>query len=89
MSTAVPLCDELGFKVPARYDEEAKRWVVTCPFPARFDEREKRWLLEEGLISWDQVMVRWKKRGPANEEFVAMVQRGNKGLARLLGEEVA
>jgi ring-1,2-phenylacetyl-CoA epoxidase subunit PaaA len=89
MSTAVPLCQELGFTVPARYDEDAKRWVVTCPFPARFDERAKRWLLEEGAISWDEVMVRWKKRGPANEEFVAMVQRGNKGLARLLGEEVA
>jgi ring-1,2-phenylacetyl-CoA epoxidase subunit PaaA len=89
MSTAVPLCDELGFSVPARYDDEAKRWVVTCPFPARFDEGEKRWLLDEGAISWDEVMVRWKRRGPANEEFVAMVQRGNKGLARLLGEEVA
>jgi ring-1,2-phenylacetyl-CoA epoxidase subunit PaaA len=89
MSTAVPFCQELGFSVPARYDEEAKRWVVTCPFPSRFDEREKRWLLEEGAISWDDVMLRWKRRGPANEEFVAMVQRGNKGLARLLGEEVA
>ncbi|HEX6817824.1 MAG TPA: Phenylacetic acid catabolic protein [Ktedonobacterales bacterium] len=89
MSTAVPLCNELGFTVPARYNEEGKRWVVTCPFPARFDEREKRWLLEEGPITWDQVMVRWKKRGPANEEFVEMVQRGNKGLARLMGEEVA
>ncbi len=89
MSTAVPFVQELGFTVPARYDEGAKRWVVTCPFPARFDEREKRWLLDEGPISWDQVMVRWKKRGPANEEFVGMVQRGNKGLARLLGEEVA
>ncbi len=89
MSTAVPLCQELGFSVPARYDEDAGRWVVTCPFPARFDERAKRWLLEEGAISWDDVMVRWKRRGPANEEFVAMVQRGNKGLARLLGEEVA
>jgi len=89
MSTAVPLCQELGFSVPARYDEDAKRWVVTCPFPAEFDERAKRWLLEDGAISWDDVMVRWKKRGPANEEFVAMVQRGNKGLARLLGEEVA
>ncbi len=89
MSTAVPFCQELGFSVPARYDEEVARWVVTCPFPARFDEREKRWLLAEGPVSWDDVMVRWKRRGPANEEFVTMVQRGNKGLARLLGEEVA
>jgi ring-1,2-phenylacetyl-CoA epoxidase subunit PaaA len=63
--------------------------VVDCAFPAAFDEQEKRWLLEEGQITWDQVMERWKKRGPNNEEFVGMVQRGNKGLARLLQEEVA
>jgi ring-1,2-phenylacetyl-CoA epoxidase subunit PaaA len=88
MSTAVPLCQELGFAVPARFDDETRRWVVTCPFPTAFDEQEKRWLLEDGAITWDQVMVRWKKRGPSNAEFVAMVQRGNKGLARLMGEEV-
>jgi ring-1,2-phenylacetyl-CoA epoxidase subunit PaaA len=89
MSTAVPLCQELGFTVPARFDAELRRWVVTCPFPAAFDEKRKRWLLEDGAIAWDQVMVRWKQRGPSNAEFVEMVQRGNKGLARLLDEEVA
>jgi ring-1,2-phenylacetyl-CoA epoxidase subunit PaaA len=89
MSTAVPFCQELGFSVPARYDDTAKRWVVTCPFPAAFDEQAKRWLLEDGAIGWDQVMARWKKRGPANARFVEMVQRGNKGLAKLMGEGVA
>ena len=89
MSTAVPFCQELGFTVPARYDDAAKRWMVTCPFPATFDEKAKRWLLEDGAIGWDQVMVRWKKRGPANAEFVEMVQRGNRGLAKLMGEGVA
>lgn len=88
MSTAVPLCQELGFTVPAHFDEDGKRWVIDCPFPAAFDERKKRWLLEDGAISWDDVMVRWKKRGPKNAEFVEHVQRGNRGLARLL-EEVA
>ena len=29
-------------------------------------------------------MARWKKRGPANLEFVEFVQRGNRGLAKLL-----
>jgi len=89
MSTAVPFCQELGFNVPAHFDDASKTWVVDCAFPAAFDEREKRWLLEDGQISWDEVMVRWKKRGPKNTEFVEMLQRGNKGLARLLGEEVA
>jgi ring-1,2-phenylacetyl-CoA epoxidase subunit PaaA len=89
MSTAVPFVTQLGFDVPAHFDDASQKWVVDCAFPAAFDEREKRWLLEGGTISWDQVMERWKKRGPKNDEFVAMVQRGNKGLARLLQEEVA
>jgi ring-1,2-phenylacetyl-CoA epoxidase subunit PaaA len=84
MSTAVPLCQELGFRVPAHHDEASQHWVVDCAFPAAFDERRKRWLLEEGAITWDDVMVRWKKRGPSNAEFVAHVQRGNRGLAKLL-----
>jgi ring-1,2-phenylacetyl-CoA epoxidase subunit PaaA len=89
MSTAVPFCQELGFDVPAHFDDASQKWVVDCAFPAAFDESEKRWLLEDGQISWDEVMKRWKKRGPKNEEFVATLQRGNRGLARLLGEEVA
>ena len=63
--------------------------MVDCAFPATFDEKEKRWLLEDGAVTWDEVMKRWKRRGPKNAEFVETVQRGNKGLARLLGEEVA
>jgi len=62
---------------------------VECAFPAAFDEKKKRWLLEDGPTTWDEVMKRWKRRGPKNAEFVELVQRGNKGLARLLGEEVA
>jgi 1,2-phenylacetyl-CoA epoxidase catalytic subunit len=89
MSTAVPFVTNLGFSVPAHFDEAAQLWTVDCAFPAAFDEKAKRWLLEDGPITWDDVMVRWRKRGPKNAEFVAMVQRGHKGLARLLGEEVA
>lgn len=89
MSTAVPFCRELGFDVPAHFDDASQKWVVDCAFPASFDEREKRWLLEDGQTTWDEVMTRWKRRGPKNAEFVETLQRGNKGMARLLGEEVA
>jgi ring-1,2-phenylacetyl-CoA epoxidase subunit PaaA len=89
MSTAVPFVTGLGFTVPAHFEEAEQRWVVDCAFPATFDEQKKRWLLEDGSTTWDQVMLRWRGRGPKNAEFVETVQRGNKGLARLLGEEVA
>ena len=84
MSTAVPLCNELHIKVPAHYDETQKKYVLDCPFPAHFDARAKRWLLEEGPCSWDDVMKRWKARGPKNDEFVGMVQRGKREMLRLL-----
>jgi ring-1,2-phenylacetyl-CoA epoxidase subunit PaaA len=76
MSTAVPFCESIGIRVPAHHDPTRDTFVIDCPFPAQFDEREKRWLLEEGEITWDEVQERWRRRGPANEELVEMIQRG-------------
>jgi ring-1,2-phenylacetyl-CoA epoxidase subunit PaaA len=86
MSTAVPLCQELGFQVPAHLDEASGAYVIDCPFPMQFDAAEKRWLVEEGQIGWDQVQSRWKRRGPMNEQYVETIQRGKKGLERIAGE---
>jgi ring-1,2-phenylacetyl-CoA epoxidase subunit PaaA len=87
MSTAVPLCNELELKVLAHYDEQQKKYVLDCPFPAHFDAKAKRWLLEDGPCTWDDVMKRWKARGPKNDEFVDMIQRGKKQMLRLLEQE--
>jgi ring-1,2-phenylacetyl-CoA epoxidase subunit PaaA len=76
MSTAVPFLESLELDVPAHYDAKAEQYVLDFPFPSRFVADEKRWLFEEGQISWDEVMVRWKERGPSNKEFVGNVQRG-------------
>ncbi|MGQ0571863.1 MAG: Phenylacetic acid catabolic protein [Armatimonadota bacterium] len=83
MSTAVPLCEELGLRVPAHRDAAQGTYVLDCPFPARFDSARKRWLLEEGTITWDDVLVRWKERGPCNEEFVGELQRGYRQFRRV------
>ncbi len=80
MSTAIPFCKELDLKVPAHYDNSQKKYVLDFPFPSRFISDEKRWLFEEGAISWDDVLIRWKARGPKNKEFVEAVQRGRKEL---------
>ena len=77
LSTVVPFCDEVGLKAPAHYDEQKATWVIDVPFPARFDAPNKRWLFEEGQIGWDEVIKRWKARGPMNEEYVAALQRGH------------
>lgn len=78
MAAVVPFMDEVGLDVPAHHDPEEDRYVIDCPFPARFDAESKRWLLEDGPISWDEVLVRWKARGTMNQEYVNRLQRGYK-----------
>lgn len=80
MSHTVPLCESLDLDVPAHYDEEQEEYVIDCPFPADFIAEEKRWNFERGEISWDDVLQRWKERGPKNEEYVEHLQRGYKEL---------
>lgn len=87
MSTAVPLCNELQLQVPAHYDEAQQKYVLDCPFPCHFDAKTKHWDLENGTCSWEDVMKRWKARGPKNEEFVAMIQRGKKEMLHLLEQD--
>jgi ring-1,2-phenylacetyl-CoA epoxidase subunit PaaA len=76
MAAVVPFMEEIGIRVPAHLDAEHGRYVVDCPFPARFDAEAKRWLLDEGQIEWDEVLPRWKARGPMNQAYVDTLQRG-------------
>jgi ring-1,2-phenylacetyl-CoA epoxidase subunit PaaA len=76
MGEVVPFMEEVGIDVPAHRDEASERWIIDCPFPARFDEERKRWVLDDGPIGWDEVMERWKGRGPMNRDYVERLQRG-------------
>ena len=78
MSTAVPLCQELGLRVPAHHDLQQGRYVLDFPFPSEFDPQGKRWLFDHGAITWEAVVRRWKARGPMNREFVGELQRGHR-----------
>ena len=48
-------------------------WELDYPFPCEFDAEEKRWDFKQPS-SWDEVLVRWRARGPRNIEMVAMFQ---------------
>jgi ring-1,2-phenylacetyl-CoA epoxidase subunit PaaA len=76
MAAVVPFMDEVGLSVPAHHDPDRDRYVIDCPFPARFDAEAKRWLLDDGPIGWDEVITRWKGRGPMNREYVQRLQKG-------------
>jgi ring-1,2-phenylacetyl-CoA epoxidase subunit PaaA len=80
MKTAVPLCEEIGLRVPAKWNDATNKFDITCPFPARFDAANKRWELERGAITWDDVMKRWKARGPMNDYYIERIQRGYKAM---------
>lgn len=80
LSTAVPLCEELGLRVPAHHDAQQKKYVLDFPFPSEFNAVERRWLFEQGPVSWADVLKRWKARGPKNKEFVAELQHGYREL---------
>jgi len=84
LNTGVPFCQSVGLKLPVHWNETAQKYELDYPFPCEFDETEKRWLMEEGEISWDQVLKRWKRRGPKNEQFVEKIQRGNKELQQMM-----
>jgi ring-1,2-phenylacetyl-CoA epoxidase subunit PaaA len=71
MEAVVPFMNEVGLEVPAHHDGE--RWVIDCDFPRAFDEESKTWGEE---ITWDEVMVRWKGRGPMNVDYVNRLQKG-------------
>jgi ring-1,2-phenylacetyl-CoA epoxidase subunit PaaA len=84
LSTGVPFCKEVGLKLPVHRNEPAQKYELDYPFPCEFDAQEKRWLMDEGEIGWDQVLRRWKARGPKNEEFVDKIQRGHKELQKMM-----
>src|SRR5581483_8253879 len=76
MAEVVPFMQEIGIRVPAHLDHEQGTYLIDCPFPARFDEERREWLLDEGPVSWEEVLVRWRRRGPMNRDYVRTLQRG-------------
>ena len=75
LSLVVPFCEEIGVKVPAHRVESAgvETWELDYPFPCTFDAEAKHWNIDDPC-TWDDVLARWRARGPRNEEMVAMLQ---------------
>ena len=73
MAKTVPLCEGLGIKVPAHFNEEADKYEMEYEFPIEYNPDEKLWLFDEH-ITWEKVFERWRGRGPMNEQYVEMIQ---------------
>jgi ring-1,2-phenylacetyl-CoA epoxidase subunit PaaA len=84
MAATVPLCESLGLRAPAHWDEAQQKYVLEYPFPCRYDAAAKHWLFDEGEIGWDEVFQRWKARGPMNERYVESVRRSHGSVQKLM-----
>jgi ring-1,2-phenylacetyl-CoA epoxidase subunit PaaA len=89
MASTVPLCEQLGLKAPAHWDEAGNEYVLEYPFPCQYDAAAKRWDFDGGEISWDAVFARWKARGPMNEAYVEAIQRSRGVVGRWLNGAAA
>lgn len=88
LETAVPFCEDIGVEVPAHYDEEQEKYVLDVPFPCKFDVENRKWLHDQP-DTWENVIQRFKKRGPHNVEFVDRIQKGAKELEQMRQEEAS
>ena len=74
MAEVVPFMDEVGDRRPRPLGRRALG-RSTARSRARFDAEAKTWL-RRGPITWDEVMVRWKGRGPMNDDYVGPAAEG-------------
>jgi ring-1,2-phenylacetyl-CoA epoxidase subunit PaaA len=75
LSLVVPYCEEIGITVPAHRETRDGRevWELDYPFPCTFDGEARRWDFGDPC-SWDDVLVRWRGRGPRNAEMIGLFQ---------------
>lgn len=82
LSKVVPFFEEIGISVPAHYDETLEKYVLDFSFPCKFDLERREWLLDEP-DTWENMILRFKARGPENAEFVKRIRSGYHEYERL------
>jgi ring-1,2-phenylacetyl-CoA epoxidase subunit PaaA len=75
LSQVVPLMDRLGYSIPAHFDPASGQYVLDFPLPCTFDPEAKQWNFDQPC-GWDDVIVRWRGRGPWNQRLVGYLQSG-------------
>ena len=67
--------ESIGVAVPAHQVDSHNE--LEYPFPCTFDAGSKRWNFKDAC-TWDDVLARWRARGPRNAEMVALFQESFK-----------
>ena len=89
MSTAVPLVQGLGLSVPAHLDADRRHVRPRLPFPGAGSTRKRsRGCSRKGRFPGTKFSCVGSSAGPMNEQYVENLQRGKRGLDRLLARRM-
>lgn len=73
LNEVVPFCESVGIRIPARFDAEQGRIVLTYQEPIAWDENRKQWDFEHP-ITWPEKFAHWKKGGPIKRPGIERIQ---------------
>jgi ring-1,2-phenylacetyl-CoA epoxidase subunit PaaA len=82
LAELVPFSQKVGLSLPVHFDEARGAYELDLPFPCHFDPVARRWDLSRP-VGWDQVLARWRQKGPANQTLVQRLQSGRKQMRAL------
>ncbi|MBM3486505.1 MAG: phenylacetic acid catabolic family protein [Alphaproteobacteria bacterium] len=60
LTQVVPFCEELGIRIPARFDEETGKFRLDYEPPVYLDEEKRVWHFDR-RITWEEQFAIWKR----------------------------
>ena len=78
LNEAVPFCESVGIRVPARFDADQGRYVLTYQEPIAWDAERRQWNYDTP-ITWPQKFAHWKKGGPIKHSGLTRIQNESWG----------
>jgi ring-1,2-phenylacetyl-CoA epoxidase subunit PaaA len=73
LNEVVPFCESVGIRIPAHFDSEQNRYVLSYEEPIAWSEKEKKWDFEN-QITWPEKFAHWKKGGPIKRSGLERIQ---------------
>ncbi|MBX3596685.1 MAG: phenylacetate-CoA oxygenase subunit PaaI [Rhizobiaceae bacterium] len=70
--SACIFANQVGFDVPAHFDEEQGKYVLDCPYPMLCDKETMTWKYEQA--TWEETIAQLKSGGPLNPSGHARLQ---------------
>ncbi|WP_245153686.1 1,2-phenylacetyl-CoA epoxidase subunit PaaC [Allopusillimonas ginsengisoli] len=73
LNEVVPFCESVGIEIPAHFDRELGRYVLSYEEPIAWNEENKKWDFDT-QITWPEKFAHWKKGGPIKRSGLERIQ---------------